>query len=262
VRLTGRAADVVFQPRSGPLATLKLKEPAAAGLALWGHLDGFLEPTLVNVPPNAKIAVCADAKMLAPVMNAMRAWATALGRLEHLKLEATCDPAGASGWVSVVDPVSAQDKADCQSDAFADPAFKKTDFGGGIMVCHPDQEMVGLLIHEVGHLWGMCDQYADDTFEVGMHSSCSKVNASASATTSVMNGTGPKELTPDDVAGIKALAARTDIPANAVWKKFLAGDDSPDDEADGEPGNESVGASGDVPSGEVVATVFLTEARD
>ncbi len=75
------------------------------------------------------------------------------------------------------------------------------------------------LVHEVGHAWGMCDQYdvATGTNCDPRHSRLNKEKKIELEPKSIMGGTGTEQvlyLTNDDIIGIQEMAKRADLANN------------------------------------------------
>lgn len=103
------------------------------------------------------------------------------------------------------------------------------DFYLHVEVCYKYPTVDASLLHEGGHMWGLCDQYSYDeatkkTERIAMHHYCDQVYRSEAAAPSIMNLSSdvrPTHLTIDDTTGIRVMACRKDIPANAVWLQQL-----------------------------------------
>ena len=103
---------------------------------------------------------------------------------------------------------------------------KTTLFGRSIYTTHS----LPLIIHEIGHVWGMCDQYEMH----GGKTNCDPHNSSHDqygrhtlVEDTVMNSAFPiakSYLTDDDILGIKKLASRSDLEKVKWPKDHLAPD--------------------------------------
>ena len=88
-------------------------------------------------------------------------------------------------------------------------------------VFHYDQNYHNRTIaHEIGHFWGLCDQKLWNGKPSPL---CDPNNQSLNIDTKSMMSysTTVRHLVEDDKEGMRALAKRKDIPANAAWKKLL-----------------------------------------
>lgn len=74
----------------------------------------------------------------------------------------------------------------------------------------PRANWIRVMLHEVGHAFGLCDQYSPgNSSQIAFHSNCGWPRSNRPAR-SVMGGLysgSPEALTPDDVLGIKYLQA-------------------------------------------------------
>lgn len=82
------------------------------------------------------------------------------------------------------------------------------------------------MLHEVGHAWGLCDQYDENNAaRITFHDNCQSQYKSAAAARSIMGGgyqNSPNGLTEDDFLGIRIGACRPDIAANTAWLRANA----------------------------------------
>jgi len=183
----------------------------------WGHLDYARSALLLKVPPNGDLGICGPYR--AEVTTAIQTWAEVIGRRHYISFDANCDRAlhiKTEAWSQAQICRQFNLPSNCNIVGFA---------GGNQLVLRKDfPRNNNLVLHEVGHFWGMCDQYADSSQPGGWLSSCSKsYRSSARHPESIMGAatTGRTALTPDDIAGIKAMALRTDIPLNAAWNRVV-----------------------------------------
>jgi hypothetical protein len=199
----------------------------------YGHLDSILEryDHLIDVPPNVKIEICgyfAD-----KIERAVREWAAAIDREEHLTFvrNDVCGPKAADtvARVSGYEPSPEQLSAFCKYAVAAATPFDGFDFRIGFCTTHKFSDDIWrkVLLHEVGHSWGMCDQYGEvgadgSANKIGMHPRCSPIFRSEKATASIMSATKEATtLTPDDTLGIRILACRNDQKRTRGWNANL-----------------------------------------
>ena len=83
-----------------------------------------------------------------------------------------------------------------------------------------------VLLHELGHGWGMCDMYEDNTDNDGFHSNCSTAHRGSPATEDEIMGQASRpgkarfKLSAADIAGLQALLSRSDVPAPASYGRL------------------------------------------
>jgi hypothetical protein len=172
---------------------------------------------LINLPPGSKVTVCEDYQDEAK--RAVLAWAAAIGRETQLIVTKGCQADADRKYYVYQRNRSA---AACRQayPSYTPGAFSRTTTTGGqIYICHPntDRMIFQTLLHEFGHNWGMCDQYqggaACDVYHRTTYLSQHK---------SVMGCSYADHLEQDDLAGIRYMANRQDIPVNKIWSEALA----------------------------------------
>lgn len=173
----------------------------------WGHLEN-MHSRLIELPPNSTITTCGYKSDL--IAESVRVWAKSIGRDAYLNINSNCQASGAR-LIRGISPTESDPSSMCSGNV---AAYTN---GQYIKFCkeYSQDLMINISLHEVGHGWGLCDQYDD-----GMN--CDPEHRGPTDPRSVMGAAqGNLELTADDIEGIKALSEREDIPANAVWKRFL-----------------------------------------
>jgi hypothetical protein len=167
----------------------------------WGALRGF-DKRFTLLAANT-LLLCGDVQLRSVANNALWEWNNARGRHHRLTSSASC----ASRY---------------RYDASVNVAFNycnpnvvgyHTQDGNhhNITVCYAAQSSAWrrVLTHELGHGFGLCDQYAaGNASQIAFHANCGWPR-SARAERSVMGGLyagSPEWLTADDVAGIRALS--------------------------------------------------------
>lgn len=167
----------------------------------WGHLDeatgGDKTKWFINILPNEFIEICGTDDPVYQTQNAFKKWATVLQRVNFITVK-PCSQDSTAKWKIIVSQGSW---------SMSWPGTGQVQMGGG------GSGPPFAMLHEMGHLWGMCDQYINN---------CDPNHSGPWDQSSVMGSAADMELKSDDIAGIKALADRTDFPANATWKEFLA----------------------------------------
>jgi hypothetical protein len=159
--------------------------------------------TLLNLPPQSK--VCVSGYNAEKAVWAINQWSTAAGRQNHLKAASCYNEAGARS-IRIVGPESGS----------CDPNVAgKTDTVSEVKICQNFQENIldHVFLHEIGHMWGLCDQYDGGRNCQGGTTNPNTVMGAAS---------GLQSLTPDDIEGIRAVTQSDSIPANQAWKSIQA----------------------------------------
>jgi hypothetical protein len=210
----------------------------------WGHLFDAKQG-LIAVPPNGTIKVCVESKTGSYdygelTKRGVLAWAATIGRDKALNVvtmnQCAKNETRTEGAVYIqVDPTA----NNCHLAIAYERRFGKgTQASSLINICEESWtsgEAYAVILHELGHAWGLCDQYIEsDTWGYRrghFNSNCTKENRSATAGTGVMAGGGwlwsDRSPRSDDIEGMRALAARADIPANALWRERGASTSSP-----------------------------------
>jgi hypothetical protein len=175
----------------------------------WGHM-GNVRQTFIALPPYSHISTCGYRKEFAK--EAVLRWAAVIGRDKYLTIDDSCTRG--AHRATFHGPDEAQRTGECQGGVMG-----FTDTVSNVYICYDVKEnmLQNIYLHEVGHMWGMCDQYTDGLWN------CARLNNQNKR--SMMGGAdGKTELTPDDIAGMQALAARKDVPNYSAWQKVLAGE--------------------------------------
>ena len=196
----------------------------------WGHLPK-LQGALIQLPPNSEINVCGLHSEI--TASYVKSWAQIIGRDKHLRInsseECTVSPGGTNLIVGHKDSDPDSKLADCRPGDGAVAFTKKQKIvlcqSVGVMVGNIDFDqslMNRILFHEVGHLWGLCDQNAGAV-------NCDPKNRSDYfSTNSLMGYELPVNLlTDDDITGITELSKRKDIWANSTWAEYLNNQTNP-----------------------------------
>lgn len=170
----------------------------------WGHLPVSAggQKWLINVKPNEEIELCgSDTEIL---KAAIIQWAKEIGR----------------GAIKVVDcnkGTAVKIKVNISTNYTQYPCTINgvqgaTDPSSGQMyICSKLAAPKSyVIVHETGHLWGMCDMYP------GQEQRCDTAHKTVVDNTAIMGNGNVKdnpELRPDDISGIKAMADRTEFAA-------------------------------------------------
>lgn len=196
----------------------------------WGHLKkrngGYDESKnwLINAPPGSTIAVCEKYGELA--VAGLKKWSDPIDRTSRLNYVTNCNSLPRNAIRIYLKPMSPYE----QGIAYADlikmeivynlQAIQSAGINGGLE---------SVLLHEMGHVWGLCDQY-----DMGNYTNCDYSSPGKTASNRVLNSVmgegGRLELTSDDITGIEMLAKRDDLPGNAAWKSVPKDPEQPDSE--------------------------------
>lgn len=191
----------------------------------WGHLryeQASGGNWLTNIGPQDQVELCGDAPEKLEI--AVRKWADAIGRGKHMKF-AQCNQANAGKKIKLTLRLNFAEYP-CTINGVQGAT---TPNDGVIRVCSrlaaPEAYVI---LHEVGHMWGMCDMYPGQT------QNCDPNNMTQIDNSAIMGNGSIKDnpdLSPDDRDGVIAMAARPDFASvKKAWDDFLATNPSPSGE--------------------------------
>lgn len=162
---------------------------------------------LLSLPPNSKI--CVRGYMAKETVAAIKQWTDAVGRTARLPANVDC----VDGKRNI--EVRGPRDAACQGGIAGD-----TNTVDRIRVCqqYPAPVLQHVLLHEVGHMWGLCDQYGG-----GQDCQQGRVNPN----TIMGVATGRTSLTPDDIEGIKYVTSQPNLGANRAWQSIQTSGQQP-----------------------------------
>ena len=217
----------------------------------WGLLQYYESVTLLRLPPpksvdgKTDLTVCADNELIRGyVEKSVLAWAKVIGRNSYINITQNGCPSYSS---------SSQNQYDSSSDMYNSQAMLQhangttmsvdirlnaqaetqkagiaayTEPHSGEIKYGPDTTTYGTILHEVGHNWGLCDQYiaigedgkdtaANCNDNLAGHGNSNKV------TSAVMGAGHRSDLTDDDIEGIKYIVNQPGVAQNDQWKAFL-----------------------------------------
>ena len=171
----------------------------------WGMHSYGLRANLLNLLPGQSVEVCAQTnEQLNAAVTAIEKWATVINRWGKFSVK----PCGSrSNLVITVQGSSVVG----QNQFTANP--------GRILVMGSASGdfLQAILLHEIGHSWGLCDQYMD-----AGSASCSSTRSPSQNNNEVMGATSANklQLTEGDKVGIRTVA-NMDSPANNAWRNHL-----------------------------------------
>lgn len=160
----------------------------AASETSWGFLRDHSRH-LIHVPNGSTIGVCGPD--VADIGWAINTWATEIGR--RYEVVSDCDTQRINNWVQDTEYAKRECKELGNTTAFARPTANPQE----LVDCGGLWGRVGYL-HEVGHLFGLCDMY-----DPAINRCVVNNGAVAGA---VMEEAMTEYLLSDDIAGIRALA--------------------------------------------------------
>ena len=178
----------------------------------WGILTDIKTVVLLQVPPKGKVTVCADQQQVGEyVAQAVLVWAKEIGRDNYMSSTNDCDKTNADVTLTV----QAASPSECPT--------AQTYSSLGLIQYNSSEYIYSTfapMLHEVGHDWGMCDQYIDGLWNCDR--SVQNAWTENSNGRSVMGGNYKNTLAEDDIKGIKYIADMAGIGQNDAWKAFLA----------------------------------------
>ena len=196
----------------------------------WGYLTDVEDVILLKVPPKGKVTVCSDNQQIGEnVVRSVLTWAKEIGRGNYLNVDNSCNN-DTNFKINV--------KYATTVEGYPNPTAC-TDGQGQIY--YSDAQQYGqfpVMLHEIGHNWGLCDQYenGDPAADNCSNELAGHTNADKTGTgNSVMGGNYGDTLTSDDIEGIKYIAEMQNIGVNKEWKEFLSNPDNNDDSDPLEP---------------------------
>jgi hypothetical protein len=178
----------------------KKADPNAEPYGTWGHRKLTPALWLGAKPQNVVFELCEDGGLDA--VPAFVTWAAAVGR-EDITVERTCVHQQGRFPIRVLDARKHdRERAYCDTvpdlKGYASPVFLE------IVVCDP---AIGqqVIMHEMGHLWGLCDVYP---LAPGAKDNCDPAWFTGRSRHSVMGGNGRLTLSEADLDGARALVQR------------------------------------------------------
>lgn len=169
----------------------------------WGHLkDWDPQYWLINVLPNETIDVCGDIELGGLAVIGIKRWLSQIDREKAVNVSYQfgnkCKNPGK--WTVKIKPFGEGGNANPETHEIQ-------------AECNDDCEST--VLHESGHLFGLCDQYE------GIDNCDSNNQSAMKEKNSVMGDSYSTVFSHDDILGIKRLSQRPDIEANRIWSEFL-----------------------------------------
>ena len=198
------SAELIPQKKS-----LNASQPTEAGT--WGHLYGARTEWLAQSPPGTVFNVCGD--NAAEIISGIKAWSTASGRTDGLSFQESCSRKKSTMIYSF-----GRDKSTAKEVCKKYPKAVALTFVDSrtIVACDKTDKLPEVMLHEAGHLWGMCDVYPEDV--IGS-TNCDLNYFTGRSHGSVMGANYKQALSPADISGIAAMIDRKDVVGNFAWRK-------------------------------------------
>jgi hypothetical protein len=175
----------------------------------WGHLKHGQTQWLANLKPDSMVTFCGDLQNEAA--QALSQWISAAGREGRIEVTTGCSSEADEKIVVATSDHLGTSKL-CQAPSLGAAARVDT---RSIIVC--DLELKNAyLLHEMGHLWGMCDVYPES---VRPSNNCDPKWFTGRNVDSVMGANMSEFLTVSDKVGAAALVNRQDLPGFLLWNR-------------------------------------------
>jgi hypothetical protein len=160
---------------------------------------------LLTLSPNETVELCGPTnEHVAAGVDAIRQWAEPIGRWGHFRVQ----DCGSGSDLRINIRNSNQYVGLNYLTSNPGLIYTRTGASGNFLKA--------LMLHEIGHSWGLCDQYTDPGRE-----NCATNRPPSPG--EVMGGTNASKirLTPGDIEGIKAAAGLQDVSINQRWQVYL-----------------------------------------
>ena len=191
----------------GDLREARRDENATPKPGTWGHLRQGQSDWLAALPNDARVNVCGDEAAVAS--SAIDAWRLA-GDRRDLVVATACETPEFGKRIMVYDASDEWVAQMCKTvgdvGGFADVR------AAAIFLCDLEIRRP-VALHEIGHLWGMCDVYPLGDVDTPKADNCDPAWFTGRSRRSVMGANFGESLTPADIAGARALARRADLRA-------------------------------------------------
>ncbi len=171
----------------------------------WGVHSGGLQANLLNLLPRQSVEVCGQsAEQMNAAVAGIQKWSTVISRWGQFSVK----PCGSQS--NLVINIEG-------SSVVGLNYFMQNPGLIYVMSSATGHYLEAILLHEMGHSWGLCDQYTD-----AGSASCSGTTGPFQDNNEVMGTTMPEKLTltEGDKVGIRTVV-KMDSPANNAWRTHL-----------------------------------------
>ncbi len=170
----------------------------------WGVHPSYSSANLLRLEPDQSVEFCGPTHQhIGYAENGFRQWAEALNRWDHIKV----NPCGSKSHQVI--------------NLMRSGNLGMNHFTGNPGLIEVSSTATGdflhaLILHELGHSFGLCDQY-------GNGGTCSNIRSPYLQGSEVMGATNAtkRSLTAGDITGAQK-AASLDTPANRLWTAYLS----------------------------------------
>ena len=195
----------------------------------WGHLSGGRINWLAQAEPGSTVGVCGD--HADELVVGIKSWLAAAGRQGGVQVLATCDLTKAKKTIGVFGRERPESIRACKN--FPKAVALTYVSQSIVVVCNDSDRLMEVMLHEAGHLWGMCDVYPENVIGSG---NCDEAYYTGRSRASVMGANYSLALSEADRLGLTTMVERSDVTGNQLWKNFDATGKSPDNFFDGATG--------------------------
>lgn len=193
-----------------------IEKAGFSGDGTWGHLWGGRSAWLTQEHPGRVIKICGD--HVSELAAGVRAWSKVAGRDGELWIVENagkaCDTRDVSAGRNIFVIGRSRPEAAKLCEKFPKAVALTYVDHGAVVVCDETSKMSEVMLHEAGHLWGMCDVYPEN---VTGSSNCDSHYFTGRSRHSVMGANYSKTLAAADIAGMEAMIRRQDVKGNRVW---------------------------------------------
>ncbi len=172
----------------------------------WGMLQGGGTANIIGLLPGDSLEFCSsDPADVAGAERATERWATAIGRWGHFQMNKCSSNSTVTINIAKFSSVGLN-----YWNSRPGRIFVNSGASGDFLNA--------ILLHEVGHSFGLCDQYKD-----AASAGCSAHRSEQQQNSEIMGATSRSklELGPGDIEGVNSVAADPEIDSTKTWIDFL-----------------------------------------
>lgn len=178
----------------------------AASRVKWGQLNGGETANIIGISPGESLEFCSDdPAAVAGAERATEKWSSVIGRWGHFKM----NKCGSQSTVKI------------NISGFGQTGLNYWNANPGRIYVNSSATgnfLNAILLHEVGHSFGLCDQYMG-----AAQANCSENRMSAQQNSEIMGSTSPSklEVTGGDIEGVKSVSVDASIDSTSKWIALL-----------------------------------------